>query len=316
MTPAAPATFAAGRDVHGVDLLDRGLVQHTCGYLIASPRPAIVEAGPARSAAIWRQALDALGVSPAEIAYLIVTHVHLDHAGGAGVLLKQLPAATVVVHPRGARHLIDPSRLVAGAQAVFGGRVDEYFGMPEPVPESRLQRAEPGTALDLGNGHRLRFFDAPGHAPHQHMIWDDGNGCLFSADELGGSFPSLGDYVLPDAAPNQFDPEAMRRSARLALALRPQAVLLSHFGRYPGTARTLARQMDAQLRAFVEFGKGDPPAPSEDQVRRRLEDHVRGDLAARGIAWTAPVAEALDEHLTVSALGIVDYHRRRAGART
>jgi glyoxylase-like metal-dependent hydrolase (beta-lactamase superfamily II) len=313
--------FDAAPDVRGVDLLDRGRPRHTSGYLIAAPRPAIVDAGPARSVPLWLRALGALGIPPADIAYLIVTHVHLDHAGGAGALLAHLPGAQVVVHPRGARHLADPSRLVAGAQAVFGGRVDELFGMPQPVPDARLRVAAPDAPLDLGGGHRLRFFDAPGHARHQYMILDEAAGGLFSGDELGGRFVEIGeDYVLPDAAPNQFDPDAMRRSARLLLTLRPAAVLFAHFGRYAHSLETLVGRLEEQLDAFVALGArgpedAGPAGPTDDQVHARLVEHVRRDLAARGVAWTPAVAAGLEEHLDVSAQGIADYHRRRAAAR-
>ena len=174
------ATVDVAPSVRAVDLWDRGRPNHTCGYFLAASRPAVVDTGAARSVRIWLEALAELGVPPSDIAYVIVTHIHLDHAGGAGVLLPHLPAAQVVVHRHGARHLSDPSRLVAGARRVFGDKLDTYFGLPEPVPEARLLVPEPGADLDLGGGHRLRFFDAPGHARHQHMILDTGTGSLFS----------------------------------------------------------------------------------------------------------------------------------------
>lgn len=306
---AAPVTVAPG--VSAVDLWDRGLPRHTSGYFIAAPRPAVVETGPARSVDVWLQAFADLGVAPRDLAYVIVTHIHLDHAGGAGALLRHLPAAQVVVHRHGARHLVDPSRLVAGARAVFGDNLEAYFGLPEPVPETRLLVPEGGGELDLGGGHRLRFFDAPGHARHQHMILDGAIGCLFSGDELGGRFVDVADdYVLPDAAPNQFDPEAMRRSARLMLQLAPEIVLLSHFGRYPHDCAALALRLQEQVEAFVALGGIDVA-----QVHARLTEHVRHDVAAQGLAWTPAIQEVLAEHLEVSAQGIADYHERhrRAG---
>jgi glyoxylase-like metal-dependent hydrolase (beta-lactamase superfamily II) len=310
------ATVEVTPGIHAVDLWDRGRAHHTSGYFIAAPRPAVVETGAARSVQVWLGALADLGVAPSGIAYVIVTHIHLDHAGGAGALLRHLPGAQVVVHRHGAPHLADPSRLIAGARQVFGEHLEEYFGLPEPVAEERLLVPQDGGDLDLGGGHRLRFFDAPGHARHQHMILDAGSGCLFSGDELGGRFVDIAsDYVLPDTAPNQFDPDAMARSARLLLTLRPDAVLFSHFGRYPHECDALSQRLQEQVEAFVALGRDGPAPPPWAQVHARLTDHVRRDLAARGVAWTPTVEHDLAEHLDVSAQGIVDYHERRRRSR-
>jgi glyoxylase-like metal-dependent hydrolase (beta-lactamase superfamily II) len=309
------ATGEVAPGVRAIDLYDRGRAHHTSGYCIAAPRPVLVEVGAARSVDVWLGALSALGIAPGDIAYLIVTHIHLDHAGGVGVLLRHLPAAQVVVHRHGARHLADPSRLVAAARAVFGDHLDAYFGLPEPVPEARLLVPEREGELDLGGGHRLRFLDAPGHARHQHMVLDTGTGSLFSGDELGGRFVDIAsDYVLPDTAPNQFDPDAMLRSARLLLTLRPEAVLLTHFGRYPGDCTTLCQRLHEQVDAFVALGCAGSTPLTVAVVHARLADHVRRDLAARGVAWTPAVERHLAEHLEVSAQGIVDYQKRRRRA--
>lgn len=301
-------------DVRAIDLLERGQAEHTCGYFISAPRPALVDTGAARSVPVWLQAFAEIGIAPSDIAYVIVTHIHLDHAGGAGALLRHLPAAQVVVHRHGARHLADPSRLIAGARQVFGEHLEEYFGLPEPVPEARLLVPDPDSGIDLGGEHRLRFFDAPGHARHQHMILDTAGGCLFSGDELGGRYLGVTqDYVLPDAAPNQFDPEAMLRSARLACELQPEAVLFAHFSRYPHDCGTLRRRLEEQVPAFVALGRTDAGPAAREEVHARLVEHVQDDLRARGLSWTPAVEEALANHLEVSAQGIADYHARRAG---
>ena len=305
-------TVDGAPDVRVVDLWDRGRPRQTSGYLIGAPRPAVVDAGPARSIQIWLETFRDLGIAPADVAYIVLTHIHLDHAGGTGGLLSHLPAARVVVHRRGAKHLVDPGRLVAGARAVFGDKLEAYFGLPEPVAEARLLVPEGEGELDLGGGHRLRFFDAPGHARHQHMILDTGAGCLFSGDELGGCFVDIADdYVLPDAAPNQFDPDAMVRSARLLLALRPGAVLLGHFGRYPRDCASLSGRLCDQVEAFAALGRANSHPPTLEEVRSRLAEHVRGDLEGWGLNWSPALERELAEHLDVSAQGIVDYHVRR-----
>jgi glyoxylase-like metal-dependent hydrolase (beta-lactamase superfamily II) len=302
--------------VRAIDLWERGRPEHTSGYFISAPRPTVVDTGAARSVPVWLEAFAEMGIAPGEIAYVIVTHIHLDHAGGAGVLLRHLPAAQVVVHRHGARHLADPSRLIAGARQVFGEHLEEYFGLPEAVPEARLLVPDPESGIDLGGGHRLRFFDAPGHARHQHMILDTAGGCLFSGDELGGRYLRVAsDYVLPDAAPNQFDPEAMLRSARLACELRPEAVLFAHFGRYPRDCGTLRQRLEEQVNAFVALGRTDAGPATLERVHARLIEHVQRDLMARGLSWTPAVEEVLADHLGVSAQGIADYHGRRAAGR-
>lgn len=309
MTAAYPE---AAPGINTVDLRERGLPHLTSGYLIRAPRPALVDTGGARSVPVWLDALAALGVRPADIAYVIVTHVHLDHAGGTGHILLHLPNARVVAHPRGSRHLVDPSRLIAGARAVFGLHLETYFGVPEPVPESRLLAVEDGTRLDLGGGHVLRFIDAPGHARHQHMILDAGADALLSGDELGERLPDVADdYVMADTAPNQFDPEAMLRSAERLRELRPRAILFSHFGRYPRSYDALSERLLHEVPVIAEFGRTDGRRATPDEITAALTRHVRADLARRGIGWTAEIRGLLEERLAISAQGIADYHARR-----
>lgn len=310
MTGAYPAV---ARDITEVDLLERGTPGITAGYFIAAPHPAIVDTGGARSVPVWLDALAALGVRPADVAYLIATHIHLDHSGGVGQMLRHAPDARVVVHPRGARHLTDPSRLLAGARVVFGESLEGYFGLPEPVPESRLLVLEDGATLDLGGGHVLRFIDAPGHARHQHMIFDAGARALFTADELGEHLPEVADgYVMLDTAPNQFDPDAMLRSARRLLDLRPEALLFSHFGRYPGSYETLHARVAQEVPIVAGLGRIDGRLARQDEITAALIKHVQEDLAARGIAWTPRIEAILHDRLSVSAQGIADYHARRS----
>jgi len=312
MTAAYPRV---ARDVTEVDLYERGTAGITSGYFIAAPQPAIVDTGGARSVPVWLDALAALGVRPADVAYIVATHIHLDHSGGAGQMLRHAPNARVVVHPRGARHLTDPSRLLAGARAVFGGNLETYFGLPEPVPESHLLVVEDGATLDLGGGHALNFVDAPGHARHQHMIFDAGAGALLTADELGERLPEIADdYVMVDTAPNQFDPEAMLRSARRLLDLRPETILFSHFGRYPGSYATLHERLAHEVPIVAALGQTDGRRATQDEITAALVEHVRDDLAQRSIAWTPRIAALLEDRLAISAQGIADYYARRTGA--
>ncbi|HEV2439751.1 MAG TPA: MBL fold metallo-hydrolase [bacterium] len=299
--------------VRQVDLLEHGTPGVTSGYFIAAPKPAVVDIGGVPSVPVWLDALASFSVRPTDVAYVIVTHIHLDHAGGTGHMLRHMPEARVVVHPRGARHLTDPSRLISGARAVFGDNLERYFGMPEPVPESRLLVVEDGAMLDLGEGHTLRFIDAPGHARHQHMVLDTGARALLAGDELGERLPAIADdYVIPDTAPNQFDADAMLRSARRLRDLRPEAILLSHFGRFPGSYDALSDRLVKEVPAVAALGEIDGRRATRQEIASALIEHVRDDLARRGIAWTPAVRGLLEERLAISAQGIADYHARRA----
>jgi glyoxylase-like metal-dependent hydrolase (beta-lactamase superfamily II) len=249
------------------------------------------------------------------VAYVVVTHVHLDHAGGAGALLRELPAARLVVHPRGARHLVDPTRLVEGARVVFGERLERFWGLPVPVPEERLLVPEDGGRLRLGGGHTLRFLDAPGHARHQYAVLDEGTGHLYAGDELGVRYPWLGtperDYVFANTAPNQFDPEVMARSVARLRDLRPEAVLLTHFGAARMPIAELAERVARQARQFAALGEGEPP-PDWREVRRRLVELFRRDMEEAGLPWSEETARLLEVDFDICAHGIAEYHRRRA----
>jgi glyoxylase-like metal-dependent hydrolase (beta-lactamase superfamily II) len=315
MTAASPPrSYPEGaRDIRVVDVLERGMPHVTAGYFVRAPRPAIVDVGGVPSVPVWLDALASFGVRPAAVAYIIVTHIHLDHAAGVGHLLEHMPDARVAVHPRGARHLIDPSRLIAGARAVFGENLEAYFGVPKPVAESRLVVVDDGDTIDLGGGHLLRFINAPGHARHQHMVFDAGARALFSADELGERLPDIADdYVIPDTAPNQFDPEAMVRSAQRLRELRPEAVLFSHFGGYPGTYAALADRLSREVPAVAALGVIDGRRAAPAEIAAALIAHVRRDLAERALPWTPEISSLLEERLAISAQGIADYHARRA----
>jgi len=311
----AAAAPEVARDIRVVDLMERGMPHVTAGYFVAASRPVIVDTGGVPSVPVWLDALAAFGVRPQDVAYLVVTHIHLDHAAGVGHMLAHTPDARVVVHPRGARHLIDPSRLITGARAVFGDHLEEYFGVPAPVPESRVLIVEDGETLDLGDGHVLQFIDAPGHARHQHMVYDAGARALLSGDELGERLPDIADdYVMPDTAPNQFDPDAMLRSAARLRDLRPEAVLFSHFGRYPASYGALADRLIQEVPAVAALGLINGRRATPEEITSALIAHVRHDLAQRAIPWTPRIRGLLEERLAISAQGIADYYERRAAA--
>ena len=194
---------------------------------------AIIETGTNYSVPLVKGALANIGLSFSDVSYIIPTHVHLDHAGGAGLLMKQCQNATLVVHPRGARHLIDPSKLVAGAKAVYGEeKFKEYYGEIISIDSERVIEADDNFILDF-DGRELKFIDTPGHAKHHFCIWDKDTKSMFTGDTFGISYRDLDMdsevYIFPSTSPVQFDPDALIKSINRIMEFRPERVCLTHF---------------------------------------------------------------------------------------
>ncbi len=238
---------------HGVFQIDTRMAGYdgiTAGYLIRGDRPCLVETGTAPSAPVVRDALAELGIGPTDLATVVVTHIHLDHAGGAGDIAAMFPAADIVVHHRGARHLADPSRLMAGARAVYGAALDRLFGVLAPVPADRIIALEDTGTVDLGGGRRLDSHYSPGHAKHHIGLIDSDSGDLYVGDAAGVYLPETGD-LRPATPPPDFDLESALASIRKFAALQPSRLLFSHYGPVTPVAETLERSAE-EIRVWVE----------------------------------------------------------------
>ena len=246
---------------HGIHTIDTAFQRDhfDAAYLIVeNGRGAFVDCGTNHSVPNLLATLSSAGLSPDDVDWLMVTHVHLDHAGGAGALMAQLPNARLVVHPRGARHMIDPSKLIAGATAVYGEvEMQRSYGEIQPVPESRVVIAEDGYVVDL-QGRELACVDTPGHARHHYCVWDARSRGWFTGDTFGLSYRELdsvnGPFVLPTSSPVQFEPEELKASIARLLARDPQWMYLTHYGRV-GDVERLARDLYAQIDAMVAIGR-------------------------------------------------------------
>jgi glyoxylase-like metal-dependent hydrolase (beta-lactamase superfamily II) len=219
--------------------------------LVDSGRAAFIDTGTAFAVPRLLAALAFAGLGPEAVDYVIPTHVHLDHAGGVGQLMQRLPAATLVVHPRGAPHMIEPSGLYAGALAVYGqAQMDRAYGRLEPVAAARVHATADGGTLRLGT-RTLAFAHTAGHALHHHCVWDERSGGWFTGDTFGMAFPDFRvagrSFIIPTTTPVQFDPEAMHASIDRLLAPEPRAMYLTHFGRVTDVAHC-----GAQLRAMLD----------------------------------------------------------------
>jgi glyoxylase-like metal-dependent hydrolase (beta-lactamase superfamily II) len=218
-----------GNDVFQIDTRMAGFEGITAGYLIRGSRPCLVETGTAPSAPVVRDALASLGVGSADLASVVVTHIHLDHAGGAGDIAAMYPASEIVVHTRGARHLADPSRLMASAEMVYGEALDRLFGRLAPVPADRIRAVDDTGSVDLGDGRQLSSYYSPGHAKHHVGLLDSLSGDLYVGDAAGVYIPDTGD-LRPATPPPDFDLAVALDSLQLFTSLNPARLLFSHYG--------------------------------------------------------------------------------------
>ena len=239
-----------GHEVFQIDTQMAGDDGITAGYLIRGERPCLVETGTAPSAPVVRDALTRLGIGAADLATVVVTHIHLDHAGGAGDIAAMYPAAQIVVHHRGARHLADPSRLMAGARAVYGNALERLFGVLSPVPAERIVALEDTGIVDLGGGRSLGSHYSPGHAKHHVGLIDSESGDLYVGDAAGVYLPDTGD-LRPATPPPDFDLEAALASVRKFVSLQPTRLLFSHYGPVSAVAETLDRSAE-EITVWVE----------------------------------------------------------------
>jgi len=258
------------------------------------------------------RALDTLGLARSAVDWVIPTHVHLDHAGGVGSLLRELPQARALVHPRGQRHLVDPSALWAGATAVYGDdEMARSYGVVHPVPAERVATSHDGQRLDWA-GRGLELIDTPGHARHHHCIWDPLTQGWFTGDTFGLSYREFdtdqGAWIVPTSTPVQFEPEALRASIERLLARSPQCLYLTHFGRVEGVPR-LGQMLLALLADMVALGESqrgqaDPAFRHEALKRGQREIFVRS-LRDHGVALPEErMAELLAMDIELNAQGM------------
>jgi len=296
--------------IRQVDTLLGGWTRITAGFLVEGPQPALVETGAQSSVDAVRQALAAAGLGPDDLRWIVVTHIHLDHAGGVGDLALAFPSSTVVVHERGARHLADPTRLIDSAARVYGPLLDGLYGRMHPVPDDRLIAAGDGHRIDIGNGRRLTLVDSPGHAKHHHAVLDEQTGTLLVGDAVGVRLPDA-PVLRPAAPPPDFDLEQAVSSLHRFAELRPQQVVLTHYGPVPDPMGTLADAEDA-LRAWVAVAERvlrESEEAGAEEVAAALADAFLGAMAAVPAELRQKVETLNGIHS--NAAGISRYLRQR-----
>ena len=308
----------------GIHAIDTGFVRPGLAasfLLVRDGRAAFVDTGTGHSVPGLLAALAALGVAREGVDYVILTHVHLDHAGGAGALMQALPSAIAVVHPRGAPHLVDPVKLEAGSRAVYGDRIyDELYGRLVPIPGARIRAVADNEALLLG-GSRLRVVETPGHALHHVALHDETADAVFSGDAFGISYrafdsPEGEPFIFATSSPTQFDPEQSHASIERIRALAPRAVYLGHFGPVTEVER-LADDLHRDLDRFVAIAEASAGGPeAEERTYRAVRDHIAGRLSTHGTRVDPETFEswlAMDARL--NAAGLLAWQGRLARER-
>jgi glyoxylase-like metal-dependent hydrolase (beta-lactamase superfamily II) len=222
------ATEVADR-VYMLDTYALGQANTVSAYLIKAPKVTLVDCGYASSYESVLAGLAEVGVAPSDVRYVVPTHVHLDHAGAAGRLVREMKNAEVIAHEKSVRHLVDPTKLVESATRVFGAAVVELYGKPEPIPADRITAVGEESNLELGGGVTATLLHTPGHAPHQVSVELDSVGAMLTADAVGIVYPGL-DTLIPTTPPPSFNPEELVSSVRMLRQVEPSKLLVPHFG--------------------------------------------------------------------------------------
>ncbi len=297
--------------VHTIDARMHGKEHNLSCYFLPGERPTLVEPGPESSLDNVVAALEALGVGPEDLAWIVVTHVHLDHGGGAGRLAERFPAATVVVHTEGARHLRDPERLVASATRVYGtDNMARLWGSMQPVPEDRLRAVDEGDHIDLGGGRHLEVMYTPGHAKHLMCLVDSDTGGVFVGDAVGITLPHS-HLVRPTVPPPDIDPDLIVAQLERLRSRSVTSVNFAHFG----IDVDVEEMLDQAIRRVRRWDEITAAAVAEgmdaDGVAERLASHAHADYVAEGYSPEVIAAAEERTNYQMEASGLYRAHTAR-----
>ncbi len=297
---------------HGISAIDTGFFRplfDASHLIVENGRAAFVDTGTNYSVPRLLDELRDKQLDVDAVDYVILTHVHLDHAGGAGLLMSELPNARAVIHPRGVRHMVDPSALIAGATAVYGAEeIQRSYGELVPIPAERIDTAGDGHVIDLA-GRKLLCLDTPGHARHHICIHDERSAAFFTGDTFGLSYREFdtdkGAFILPTSTPVQFEPDALHASINRMLGFKPQQMFLTHYSRVTDVER-LAGDLHEQIDAMVAIAHAHATGPDR---HARIADGLAAMFIARAQAHgcsfgSGRVRELLEMDIELNTQGL------------
>jgi glyoxylase-like metal-dependent hydrolase (beta-lactamase superfamily II) len=291
-----------------IDTFLGGWAEVNSVFLIEAEQPALIETGPERDLDHVIRGLSRRGLGPEDLAWIVLSHIHLDHAGAVGEIARRFPKAKVVCHPKGLRHLADPARLNAASAQVYGARLDSLYGLMAPVDPGRLVGAEDGARIDLGAGRELTLVYSPGHAKHHIGILESGSGILLVGDAVGVKLPGAGP-LRPATPPDDFDLDQAVDSLHRFSALQPKQLILTHFGS-AGPPEDVLRDAEDRLRTWAAVAS---TAYQQEPQLAHVENALREHLGAgfKGDPERQPAADTLTG-LASNAAGLYGWLERQA----
>ena len=291
-------------------------IQDASHLIIEGGRAAFVDTGTNDSVPLLIDALRQQDLDVADVDFVFLTHVHLDHAGGAGLLMQALPNARCVIHPRGVRHMVDPAKLIAGTEAVYGvERTHDLYGVIQPIDESRIVVPKDEQWIEL-NGRKLQVLFTEGHARHHYCLLDPASRGVFTGDSFGVSYRELdtaaGEFIFPTSTPASFDPAEAHKSVDRIMACNPERLYLTHYSRVTDLAR-LAADMHAGIDAYVEIAlaqrDNDNPLPA---MQSAMYDYLSTRLIAHGYKGDdSAMRSVLEIDVVLNAQGLVSWLQRQ-----
>lgn len=304
-----------GFNTYLIDLYDLSLPNRTGSYIILSDDITIIETSASPSHKYLIDGLNELKIPLHKVKNLIVTHIHLDHSGGAGLLMEKCPNATLYVHPKGAPHLSDPTKLIASAKQVYGEQFDRLFDPILAIDSNRIQIVNDGGELIIGNNHKLTFLYTPGHANHHISIFDSNSNYMYTGDTLGIYYPQIenemGAYVLPSTSPNQFSYNLTLNSLNYIKQFNPDAICFGHFGMTKDT-KFVFESIPVYLQRFLDLAVSIekehnqlPFSEKSNILSKALYEEIQQELSSNQIPTDHPVYQLIKIDLEVSAMGLI-----------
>ncbi|KMN45018.1 MBL fold metallo-hydrolase [Bacillus sp. LK2] len=306
-------------------LIDDYDLQHnerTGTYVLLGDDITLIETCAAPSLPYILDGLQQLHIDLHDVKNIIVTHVHLDHAGAAGLMMEKCPNATLFVHPRGARHMIDPTKLILGAKAVYKEDFDKLFDPILPIKEERVHIVQNGDTLIISEDQTLTFYDTPGHAKHHISIHDSKTNGIFTGDTIGIYYRELADFgvelYLPSTSPSQFQPDAMIASKNHIQSMNVDTIYFGHYGASSHVTEVY-NQLEHWLPIFVETGtdvfeKNKDFDEATKTLKSLLMEKVSSHLTKLDVPSNHTVYNILHLDLEISAMGIIDYLTKQVKA--